>query len=200
MEGHPVQGVAENFIGILRDEERWRVRSLLRLGVFLVVVVLLAGLVADLPERGMLLGTAAGLAIIGGVVGVALGILWGRFVVARRYRVSMLAAWNTWMRYSVACSRVEEVHRRVRGRPASRNVAVLAGFWAMVLFVTLVVVVVSLLDRQTAWNQAPVFVFYAGLIGFLIGERGAVLVWARTLLVSLDDLVRRGEVALWGVM
>lgn len=195
-----MQGVAENFIGILRDEERWRLRSLVRLGVCVVVVVLLAGLVADLPERGMLLGTAAGLAIIGGVVGVALGILWGRFVVARRYRVSLVAAWNQWMRYSVACNRVEEVHRRVRGRPASRNVTVLAGFWAMVFFVTLIVVVLTVLDPQTAWNQAPVFVFYAGLIGFLVGERGAVLVWVRSLLTSLDDLVRRGEVALWGVL
>jgi hypothetical protein len=195
-----VQGVAENFIGILRDEERWRVRSMIRLAVFLLVVVLLAGLIADLPERGALFGLAAGLAIIAGVVGLGLGILWGRFVTTRRYRTSLLAAWNQWMRYSVACNRVEEVHRRVRGRPAVRSIGVVAGLWAVVLFVTTILVVVTLLDPQVAWNQAPVFVFYAGLLGFLIGERGSVLLWVHSLLSSLDDLVRRGEVALWGVL
>lgn len=195
-----MQGVAENFISILRDEERLRLRSLLRLGAFLLCVVLLAGLVADLPERGALFGAAAGLAILAGLAGVGLGLLWGRYVLARRYRSSMVASWNQWMRYSVACNRVDEIHRRVRGKSAVRSVGVLAGVWAVVLFVTLVLVVVTVLDPQAAWNQAPVFMLYAGLLGFLMGSRIAIGIWMHSLLVSLDDLVRRGEIALWGVM
>ncbi len=195
-----MQGVAENFIGILRDEERSGVRSLIRLVALLAAVVLLAGLVADLPERGMLFGMAAGMAIIAALLGLGLGFLWGRLVAVRRYRASMVRSWNKWMRYSVACNRVQEVHRRVRGLPAARSVGMLAGAWALVLFVSLVVLVVTVLDGPPAWNQAPLFVAYAGLFGFLIGHRIAVAVWVRTLLTSLDDLVRRGEIALWGVM
>lgn len=195
-----MQGVAENFIGILRDEERHRWRSLLRFSVLFLVVVLLAGLVADLPERGSLFGTATGLAILAGLIGAGLGFVWGRFVVVRRYRASLVRSWNQWMRFSVACNRVDEVHRRVLGKPAVRSVGWLAALWAVVLFVTLVLFVVTVLNGAPAWDQAPLFVGYAGLAGFLVAQRVALALWVRSLLVSLDDMVRRGEVALWGVL
>lgn len=195
-----MQGVAENFIGLLRGEKRMNLRSLLRLSIGLIVVLLLAGLIADLPNGGTLFGTATGLTLIGAVVGIGLGLAWGRFITVRQWRTSLVASWNAWMRYSIACSRVHEVYRRVRGRPATASVAKWATIWAIVLFVSMVIIVLTVLDGGPAWDQAPIFVAYAALLGGLVGHRIAVHAWVHTFIASLDDLVRRGEIALWGVV
>ncbi len=195
-----MQGVAENFIGLLRGEKRTNLRSLIRLGIALCIVLLLAALIADLPGGGAFFGTATGLTLIGAVVGLGFGFAWGRFVTVRRWRTSLVASWNAWMRYSIACSRVHEVHRRVRGKPAAPSVAKWATIWAFILFISLVIITVTVLDGGPAWDQAPIFVAYATLLGGLIGNRIAVQTWVHTFIASLDDLVRRGEIALWGVV
>ncbi len=197
---HAKQGIAENFIGILRTEERTASRTLLRIVLFALGVAFLAALAVDLPDSGRLFGVAFGLVILTACVGAGLGLLVARFLTLRRYNASLAEGWNRWMRFSVACSRIEEVERRVRGRPATRPVGRLAALWTLILFATLIMLLVTFVDGVPSINKTPVFAAYGLYLGLRLGHTISLLRWVRGLLGSVDDLVRKGEIGLWGVV
>ena len=195
----PRQGVAENFIGILRQDERASGRALVRHALFFVLLVLVTGIAIDLPD-GRMFGIGTGVVILALVAGVGLGLLFARFVTLRRFDHSLANGWNQWMRYSVACSRVDEVHRRVHGRPATRSTTLAATLWSLALFATMVLLLLTVLDGAPTLEKTPVFAAYGAYLGFLAGRTIALRIWVHHLLVSLDELVRKGEIGVWGIV
>lgn len=194
------QGIAENFIGILRTEERTASRGLLRLVLFALVVGLLAALAVDLPSDGRFFGIAVGLVALAILGGGVLGNVLGRHVFMARYHKSLATNWNRWMRYSVACSRVDEVQRRVQGKPATRSIAAVATMWTLILFTTAILLLMTVVDGVPTIDKTPVFVAYGAYSGYLIGRTIAMRAWARDFLVSIDEMMRQGEIGLWGVL
>lgn len=192
-------GVAENFIGILRHEERMSLRKAVRTLALFGLVALLTGLAVDLPE-GRFFGVGFGLVSLVFLGGGILGITFGRLVTAKRYRDSLSTNWNRWMRYSIACDRVDEVHRKVRGRSANRSVGGLATLWAIVLFTTVVLLLMTVVDGVPAVDKTPVFLGYGAYLGFVFGRTLAIRTWVHQFLISLDEMVRAGELGVWGVV
>lgn len=200
LDGSPMtQGIAENFIGVLRTEDRAGHKAILRHSLLIVVLLLFTGLLVDLPVGGFF-GIGIGVVALTVVLGSALGLVTGRHFTVRRYHRSLNSAWNQWMRYSIACQRVDEVYRRVRGRPATRSVGGIAAVWTVLLFATLILVLLTVLDGVTALDKTPVFVGYGVYLGWLVGHTLALRLWVRDFLVSLDEMIRTGEVGLWGVV
>lgn len=194
------QGIAENFIGILRNEERAAARGLVRQALLALLVGLLAALAIDLPSDGRFFGVAVGLVALALVAGAAGGIIVGKQFVTRRYHESLASGWNKWMRYSVACSRIDEVHRRVNGKPATRSVAGIATIWTFILFTTIILLLMTVVDGVPTVNKTPVFIGYGLYLGYKIGRTLAMRGWARDFLSSIDDMMRQGEIGLWGVV
>lgn len=193
------QGVAENFIGVLRTEDRATQKALLRHALLIALVVLFTALLVDLPD-GRFFGVGVGVVALAVVLGGALGLMSGRHFTVRRYHRSLNGSWNQWMRYSIACRRVDEVYRRVRGRPATRSVGALAILWTVLLFATMILLLLTVLDGVPALDKTPVFLGYGAYLGWLVGHSLALKLWVRDFLVSLDEMIRTGEVGLWGVV
>lgn len=195
-----MQGIAENFVGILRTEDRSSVRKLVRTTVLAGVLALVTGLIVDLGVNGRVFGPAFGLVLATIAIGGMAGMLWARSVTLRRWDQSLAKGWNTWMRYSVACARIDEVYRRARGKPAVRSVGGMAAFWAIALFVTLLFLFLPLVDGIPMFNTTVVFMAYGGYLGGRIGHAFAVQRWSRSFLSSVDEMIRAGELGLWGVV
>lgn len=147
------------------------------------------------------LAQAGGLVVHAGALagGVGVGLLVGHRS-TRRYEVSLRSTWREWNRFSVACHSVGELHRKVRGR-AGRSLpflyaAVLTGIWALeVLLLTL-----ALADATAFWWS---FVAVAGnglLVGGLVGFHLRARRWTRELRSSIQDMVQRGEIGVWGTI
>jgi hypothetical protein len=193
------QGIAENFIGVLRTDDRAHQKALIRRAFLIGLLLLFTGLLVDLPD-GTLFGLGTGFVALAVVIGAALGLIGGRFLTIRRYQRSLNGSWNQWMRYSIACQRIDEVYRRVRGRPATRSVGGIALLWTGLLFATLILLLLTVLDGAPTLNKSPVFIGYGVYLGWMVGHTLALKMWVRDFLVSLDEMIRTGEVGLWGVV
>lgn len=191
------QGVAENFIGVLRNEENQSMRRLVRTMVWFAVLALVTALAVDLPS-GSFFGIGMGIVIVGFLAGTGAGALWGHRITTQRYRTSLATKWNRWMRYSIACDRIDQIHRRVSGKAAQRGTGGSIALWAIALFITMVLLLLTVVDGVPAINKTPVFVAYAAYLGVVAGRTLVVRRWAHGFLMSLDDMVRRGELGLWG--
>ncbi|MBW3581543.1 MAG: hypothetical protein KY455_00440 [Euryarchaeota archaeon] len=194
---HAHSGIAENFVGILRTEERASLRKIAGIVTMFLFLGLFTALMVDLPD-GRMLGIGVGTVTLTFLIGGAAGLLYGRYVTTRTWRDSLTQRWNGWMRYSLACARIDEVHRRVQGRPATRSIGPLVAFWSSALFLTLILGLLTVVDGGPALLKTPVFATYGAWLGFSLGRALSVRLWVHDFLVSIDDLMRKGEVGLWG--
>lgn len=161
--------------------------------LFVVAVLLL------LPA--WFIGGLAGLGVhlLGAVLGLVVGNLASRRKV-RAYETSLRGTWKSWMRWSAACESVPEVHRRVLGK-SGRNLpwwtaALLAALWALELGL----LALAFANEGRLAYAIPVLALN-GLVPAAFAAHYAHLKgWVRELGESLGDLVKSGEIGVWGVL
>lgn len=187
----PTGGVGSHFVALLGADRQAAGRRALTM---LVVAGLLTVPAYFLyPWQGLL---AHGVAVLAGLLA---GNLWSRRRAAR-YEASLRGTWKSWMRWSVACESVADVHRRVTGRN-SRNLpywlaAGLTLLWALEVGLFLL----AFQDTAATWVALPV-VFLNGLLpGALVAYYASMRRWVRQLSDSVADLVAAGELGVWGVL
>jgi hypothetical protein len=166
-----------------------------RRGIVLLVVALLLAIPAYLiaPWQGL---AAHALAVVAGLVA---GNLASRRRV-RAYEASLRGTWKSWMRWSAASESVPEVHRRVLGK-SGRNLP----WWTAALLTLLWALEVGLLALAFANEGSLAFAIpVIALNGIVPAAFAAHYVhlkgWVRELSESLTDLVKSGEIGVWGVL
>lgn len=163
-------------------------------------VVLLA-VTALLAIPAYLVAPWQGLAVhvLGAVAGLVAGNIASRRRV-RAYESSLRGTWKSWMRWSAACESVPEVHRRVNGR-SGRNLP----WWTAALLTLLWALEVGLLALAFANEGSLAFAVPVlalnGLVPALFAAHYMHLKgWVAELGESLADLVKSGEIGVWGVL
>ena len=162
--------------------------------VLLAVTVLLAA-----PAYLILPWLGVAVHALGALAGFIVGNLASRRRV-KAYEASLRGTWKSWMRWSAACESVPEVHRRVAGA-SGRNVP----WWTAALLTTLWALEVGLLALAFA-NEgslafaAPVLVLNGLLPALFAAHYLHLKGWVRELGESLGDLVKSGEIGVWGVL
>lgn len=184
-------GVASQFLDLLDHERRTARRQ--------TVVAVSAAVLLLIPAALVL--PWAGLAVH--PVAVGLGIVAGLMLAARltrAYELSLKERWQRWMRFAVAAESLPEIARKVAGRTSrNRNAAIAAGL--VVLWVLEVALLLLALDGQrSAWLAVPVLLFNGLLSGLLIGHYRRLGSWAGQLRGSMDEMLKSGELGLWGVV
>lgn len=166
-----------------------------RRAVVLLVVTLLLAIPAYLiwPWQGLVVH------VLGAVLGLIVGNLASRRRV-RTYEASLRGTWKSWMRWSAACESVPEVHRRVTGK-AGRNLP----WWTAALLTALWALEVGLLALAFANEGDAAFAIPVlalnGLVPAAFAAHYAHLKgWVAELGESLSDLVKTGEIGVWGVL
>lgn len=183
--------MASHFVTILGAD---RANARRRAGVMLALALLLAiPAYFILPWQGLLIHALAA------VAGVVVGNLWSRRR-SRAFERSLRGTWKSWMRWSVASESLPEIHRRVTGKSARNQpwwtAALLTLIWA--LEVGLLALAFS--DTESAAWAIPVLVLNglipALILGYYLHQRG----WVAELAESVADLVKAGEIGVWGVL
>lgn len=187
----PTGGVASHFMDLLDADGRTAGRR----AVVLLVVTLLLAVPAYLILPWMGLAVHA----LGAVAGFIVGNLASRRKV-RAYEASLRGTWKSWMRWSAACESVPEVHRRVNGA-SGRNLP----WWTAALLTALWALEVGLLALAFAHEGELAFAIPVlalnGLVPALFAAHDLLLKgWVRELGESLGDLVKSGEIGVWGVL
>jgi hypothetical protein len=187
----PTGGVASHFVDLLAADRATAGRR----ATILVVVTLLLALPAYwiLPWQGLLVH------VVAAVAGLVAGNIWSRRRV-QSYERSMRGTWKSWMRWSVACESVPEVHRRVQGR-SGRNLP----WWTAALLTLLWALEVGLLllafqDTEATWVAIPVLALNGLVPAAFAAHHLHLKGWVRELDESLTDLVKSGELGVWGVL
>lgn len=166
-----------------------------RRGVTLLVVTLLLAVPAYFiaPWQGLVVHA------LGAVAGLILGNLASRRRV-HRYEASLRGTWKAWMRWSAACESVPEVHRRVMGK-SGRNLP----WWTAALLTALWALEVGLLalafanEGSLAW-AIPVLALNGLVPAAFAAHYVHLKGWVAELGESLSDLVKSGEIGVWGVL
>lgn len=183
--------MASHFVTILGADRAHAGRR----AVVMLVVTLLLALPAYLifPWQGLVVH------LLAAVAGVIVGNLWSRRR-ARTFERSLRGTWKSWMRWSVGCESLPEIHRRVNGQ-SGRNLP----WWAAAGLTLLWALEVGLLalaftDTQSVAWAIPVLILNglvpAALVGFYLHQKG----WVTDLADSVSDMVKSGEIGVWGVL
>lgn len=185
-------GVSENFLSVARREERLGRRAALAAVALAPAAAFLAEL-ADEPAYGPVWG----LFVASALLGLVLGALLARRRLAR-YEDALRLRWDHWMRGSVGAWRLGEVARRAAGHDPP--LPLLPGASALGL------AALNLALFALLWAEHPAAPAIAGplvaLDGLLLGGLAATSAltarWAKEFLRAAEELVRRGEVPMWG--
>lgn len=187
----PTGGVASHFVDLLGSDQATAGRR----GIVLLAVTLLLAIPAYLiaPWQG------AAVHLLAAVAGLVAGNLVSRRRV-RTYEASLRGTWKSWMRWSAAAESVPEVHRRVLGK-SGRNLP----WWVAALLTVLWALEVGLLALAFANEGSLAFAIpVLALNGLVPAAFAAHYVhlkgWVRELSQSLADLVKSGEIGVWGVL
>lgn len=161
--------------------------------LFLVTLLLAIPAYLIAPWQGLVVH------LLGAVAGLVLGNLVSRRRV-RDYETSLRGTWKSWMRWSSACESVPEVHRRVVGK-AGRNLP----WWTAALLTLLWALEVGLLALAFANEGSlafaiPVLLLNGLVPGAFAAHYAHLKGWVRELGESLGDLVKSGEIGVWGVL
>lgn len=186
------RGVSENFLRIARREQRLGRRAAVAAALLAPAAAFLADL-ADDPAYGPVWGLFV-VALIGG-----LGL--GAWLAQRRlahYEDGLRLQWNHWMRQASGASRMAEVERKVQERDGLPPFAAQAAALALV--------VANVLLFALLWTAHPaaqplawVTLAADGLVlGALVTGSALTVRWARDFVRAAEDLVAKGEVAMWG--
>lgn len=187
----PTGGVASHFLDLLRADRSTAGRRAVTLLVVTGLLAVPAYLI--LPWQGLAVHA----------VGAVAGLLVGNLATRRRtqrYEASLRATWKSWMRWSAACESVPEVHRRVTGK-SGRNVpwwtaALLTLLWAVELGLLLL----AFANEGSLAFAAPVLLFNGLLPAAFAAHDLRLRGWVDELGDSLSDLVKSGELGVWGVL
>lgn len=186
------RGVAHEFLDILGNDRKVAVR---RITLLAVVAVLLAGPAWYLAEW---IGVAVHVGAV--VVGLLAGFLAGQVRYEGRFTVALMDHWREWMAQAPGSESVAEVARRTTRR-SGRN----RPLWYALVFTVLWALEVLLLviafqeDPASLAYAAPVLALNGLAAGGVLGYHARGLRWCITLRDSLDEMVRDGEMGVWGV-
>jgi hypothetical protein len=185
------RGVTDQFLRILDNERKHAVRTVLAMAALAVFAYFMAEL-TDEP----LLGPVVWLSLAALAVGVGLGLVWA-WRTTTRYGESLREQWNAWMRMSLSATRVHEVARSVANqgkRPPLEGPA-----WATLLLANVALFVALWVEAPWALAFGVAVTTANGLtLGALAGASLWNLRWARRFSTALDELVREGNLGLWG--
>jgi len=186
------RGVTDQFLHILDLERRHAIRALVAGGVLALLGLFLAEL-ADEP----LYGWASRFFTVALVAGAVLGVLLARRRTAA-WSESLRARWSAWMRFSVSSTSVAEVDRKARGKAPLPAAA-----WGLVAGAALVANVA--LFAALWWEVAAAAAFGLALsaangagLGLWLGSRIFTFRWTSSVDRAVRELIRDGEVGLWG--
>ncbi len=185
------RGVGKDFLQLLDGEQSV---DRMRLIVMAIVgLVLLAPAFFLWPPMGLVVHLAAWL------VGMGLGWLIAART-SRGYEASLRGRWNTWMKLAPACDSVPELARKVRGRRATFQVAWIAAGLTLLWVLEIGLLVLAFMDLGSPAFSAPVIIANGLLVGVVAGHSMQLLTWTRAFHRSLDEMMRDGEIGVWGAM
>lgn len=188
------EGVTRNFLTILEAEAQRTARSLGRLGVLALLVLLLAFLfLHDFPPYGF----ATVPAIL--ALSFLLGLAYTRYFVLESYEVSLRDHWNRWMRWSPSCRTVRECYRKVHDAAPGPSAWIASTLLATLIVAHLFLAFLTINVEATLAETIPLFALDALLLGFFAGRRLLERLWYRRFLHSCNQLLREGKLNLWGV-
>lgn len=185
------RGVAREFLGLLQGDAR-HARSRAILLTVLAVLLFAPALFLWMPW---------GAAVHLGATLVGLGVGW--WVGLRAvdgYESSLRGTWNRWMTLAPACETVPELHRKVRGRSTHNRTMVLAALLTLLWGLEITLLVVAFAGEKAPLFSAPAIAANGLLVGTLLGHRLRVRSWTYTFHRSLDEMVRDGELGVWGTV
>lgn len=189
---HLAKGVSDQFLRILENERRLAIRHV-GIGAALALVALFMANLADEPLFGTESFAYAVALFLG--VGGGLALAWWR---SRQVSESIRSGWNAWMRFSVSCTRVDEVYRKAAGRRA-RSPAVTGVGAAALFFANAILFVLLWVDApSSAWLGVPTVMADGIVVGGWLGSSAWRFGWALSFTKALEDLLRDGSIGLWG--
>ncbi|MEK6975681.1 MAG: hypothetical protein AABY18_04985 [Candidatus Thermoplasmatota archaeon] len=183
--------MASHFVDLLGSDQATAGR---RAVILLVVAALLA-----IPAYLIAPWQGAAVHVLAVVAGLVAGNLVSRRR-ARTYEASLRGTWKSWMRWSAACESVPEVHRRVLGK-SGRNLPWLAAAGLTLLWAVEVGLLALAFANEGSLAFAIPVIALNGLVPAAIAAHFIHLKgWVRELSESLTDLVKAGEIGVWGVL
>lgn len=186
------RGVTDHFLRILKNERKQSARALVAALALCVPVYFMAEL-TDAPLYGRIVWAAGGAIALGLLVGV----LAGRYR-TQHYNESLKTGWNAWMRMSLSSTRIREVARGVRQKPAGARNATAVG-WALLVVVNAALFIVLWNEASFATSFGLFTTLLNGLVvGALAGHAAWCWHWTSQFGRALDELMADGSVGLWG--
>lgn len=183
------RGVAREFLGLLQGDARHARGRVVLLAVFALVLV----------APAMLLWTwwGVGVHLVAVLLGTGLG-WWTGLRAVDGYESSLRGTWNRWMSLAPACETVAELHRKARGRSAHNRLLLSAALLTLLWGAELILLVVALAGETAPTFAAPVIALNGVLVGALLGHHLHLRTWTDTFRRDLDEMVRDGELGVWG--
>ncbi len=183
------RGVGKDFLQLLEGEQSIdRSRA---------IVMMVLGLILVVPAWFLWEPIGPVVHLLAMVIGIGIG--WPvAMTISRRYEDSLRGRWNTWMKLAPACESVPELARKVRGRRGGFRVAWLAAGLTFLWAAEIGLLVLAFVDLGAPAFSAPVIIANALLVGIMIGMNLHLLTWTRSFHRSLDEMMRDGEIGVWG--
>jgi hypothetical protein len=183
-------GVSRDFIQLLYDDALTARRRAI-IATVLLLVLLGIGTWLWLPWGA---AVHVGAVLAGGLVG------WGlAAATAGRYELSLRGEWASWMRLAPACDNVQELARKVRGQRAAGRAYAVAAVLTLLWGLEVVLMGLAFSDGAEWLFVAPVVAANGAFAAGLLGHQLRLRSWSRQLAASLAEMVRDGEIAVWGV-
>lgn len=184
-----VRGVAREFLGLLQGDARHARSRAVMLAVF--------GLLLFAPALLLWMPWGAAVHVAAVLLGLGLG-WWTGLRAVDGYESSLRGTWNQWMKLAPACETVAELHSKARGRSTHNRSMRLAALLTLLWGSELILLVVALADRAAPVFAAPVIALNGVLVGALLGHHLQLRTWNDTFRRDLDEMVRDGELGVWG--
>jgi len=184
-------GVSDQFLRILKNERKGSLRAI----TLALALLPLAYFMAELTDQAFL-GIVVWAAALALALGSAAGILWARHRTTQ-YNESLRLSWNTWMRMSLSCARIDEVARHVRNQHDRLGLRSASA----ALLVVLNAALFGFLWAEVDWARSLGLIVTAAngiVLGFLAGHAIWHWRWTAQFSKALDELLHDGQVGLWG--
>lgn len=188
------EGVTRNFLTLLEAETLKARRSLVRIVLGGLLVFALAW--AALQARPGYAYLAAPALFLGSL---ALGVAYTKVFTLDAYEVSLRDNWNRWMRWSVTSRTVGECYARVHDQSVARRRGLAVALLVPLGLAHIVIGVLALNGPPSLPVLVTLFGIDATFLGFAAGRRLVQRLWYRRFVRSCNELLREGQLGLWGV-
>jgi hypothetical protein len=184
------RGVSKDFINLLFDD------TMSARGRVIVASILLGALLGIATWLWWPIGAAVhiGAALIGFLGGwlIAAGS-------AGRYETSLRDQWNEWMRVAPACDTVADAGRKVAGKRVASRAYLIAAVLTLLWATELTLVALAFNGSKDVIMQATIIAANGIFAGGLLGHQVRLMTWTRAFARSLAEMMRDGEIGVWGV-